>query len=87
MGGTTLETITSCTSEMRSPAKSKRDLICSPYSSPVRSFSVCTRKESRSLFASKTPSTVLVFPTSIASSIRCSIGSVSSWRQSSLHRR
>src|SRR5437868_11690758 len=69
IGGTTLETIRSCTSAMRNPAKSKSALICKPYSSPVRSFSVCTRNESRSLPASNTPSTVLVFPTSMARSI------------------
>src|SRR5438270_1250204 len=72
IGGTTLLTITSCTSFIERPAKSKSDLICRPYSSPVRSFSVCTRKESRSRDSpwrnSNTPSTVFVLPTSIARS-------------------
>src|SRR5438876_5749603 len=72
IGGTTLETMTSCTSFIESPAKSKSALSCRPYSSPVRSFSVCTRKESRNSALpgrrSNTPSTVLVLPTSMARS-------------------
>src|ERR1700682_2072498 len=74
MGGTTLDTITSCPSDIFKFAKSKSALICRPYSSPVRSFSVCTRNESRSTdregVRSNTPRTVLVLATSMASSMR-----------------
>src|SRR6267143_5108632 len=78
IGGTTLETITSCTCSSFTPAKSNKERSCRPYSSPVRSFSVWHRKDSRKVgfgARSNSPSTVLVLPTSIARSMPASIGS------------
>src|SRR5215469_4554762 len=51
------------------PAHWRASRIHSPYSSAVRRASVKSRQWSRSFGPSKTPSTVLVFPTSMVSSI------------------
>src|SRR5437764_142064 len=72
IGGTTLETRMSCTCSSETLAKSKSERSCRPYSPPVRSFTVWKRKDSRNVgfgARSKSPSTVLVLPTSIARSM------------------
>ena len=66
--GTTLETATAVTAAGSRPDSSKSCRSRIPYSSAVRFWFVWRRQWFRSVVPSNAPMTVLVFPTSIASS-------------------
>src|SRR6516165_492851 len=69
MGGTTELTITPCTSRGSSSFRVKRLRMSTPYSSTVCMRAVVSRQCATSSSPRKTPSTVLVLPTSMVKSI------------------
>src|SRR5215475_8322493 len=69
IGGTTELTITPCTSRGSRPWSVNRFLVSTPYSSTVCMRAVVSRQCATSSSPRKTPRTVLVFPTSMVSSM------------------
>src|SRR5271156_2725316 len=76
-GGTTELMITPPIASRSSPASKKRLRVRTPYSSTVCSRAVVRRQLAINCSSRNTPSTVLVFPTSIVSSMKYSLRAVS----------